>query len=538
MAIVKGKAVKVSKKIVFYKAASLTWDQFTSTTTIHGLKHINDPRGTKATKIFWILVPLICFMCGISLMVTFLMRYKSNPTRINVDSNFGPIRDLTFPAIILCNTNFFTESQANVLIKTFELDDVELQVELAIKLRMITGFTTATAGNFTEPDYSYVQDILVENRYDTVTAMKKIMYPCNKMLYRCRWEGNIVPCSSLFQTTETYQGYCCGFNVLHTMLQTGKGIAQKPKKTQYFGPDNGLSVVLNPIFEKNAITSVNSEGVAMMLNNYDLYPGKRSKMSFLPHQQETFVDIRPERTECSNQVKDLPVSDRGCIFDNEFRLKFFPKYSEENCKIECLMLQTIKYCECLPYFYYNTQNIEVCNFLKIPCLTEHYDILNNSANMTCNCPTQCNGEVYEVRVSSSAIRTDMTTLYDPFHFGLTEKHMIVHVYFQSQVYRIFSRSLLTNIIGLIANLGGVYSLLIGMSVLSLCEVLYFASIRLYVNYKTIKKDELKPKTFSQRLETFDKLRIPTISLSIPRLDTAKSSNSSYSARKMTSQSHY
>lgn len=69
-------------------------------------------------RIFWVLVPLICFMCGISLMVTFLMRYKSNPTRINVDSNFGPIRDLTFPAIILCNTNFFTESQANMLIKT------------------------------------------------------------------------------------------------------------------------------------------------------------------------------------------------------------------------------------------------------------------------------------------------------------------------------------------------------------------------------------------------------------------------------------
>ena len=124
-----------------------------------------------------------------------------------------------------------------------------------------------------------------------------------------------------------------------------------------------------------------------------------------------------------------------------------------------------------------------------------------------------------------------------FHsFGLTEKHMIVHVYFQSQVYRKFSRSLLTNIIGLIANLGGVYSLLIGMSVLSLCEVIYFASIRLYVNYKTVTKHELKPKTFSQRLETFDKLRIPTIN--IPRLDTAKSSNSSYSARKTTSLPHF
>lgn len=186
---------------------------------------------------------------------------------------------------------------------------------------MMTGFTTASSGNFSEPDFSYVQDILVENRYDTVTAMKKIMYPCNKMLYRCRWEGMIVPCSSLFQTTETYQGYCCGFNVLHTVLNTGKGKAQKPKKTHFFGPDNGLSVILNPIFEKNAITNVNSEGVKMMLSSHDLFPSERSKENLLPHQQESYVDIRPERTECSNQVKDLPISDRGCIFDNEFRLK-------------------------------------------------------------------------------------------------------------------------------------------------------------------------------------------------------------------------
>lgn len=50
MAIVKKRTVQTSKKNVFFKAASLTWDQFSSTTTIHGLKHINDPRGTKISK--------------------------------------------------------------------------------------------------------------------------------------------------------------------------------------------------------------------------------------------------------------------------------------------------------------------------------------------------------------------------------------------------------------------------------------------------------------------------------------------------------
>lgn len=42
------------------------------------------------------------------------------------------------------------------------------------------------------------------------------------------------------------------------------------------------------------------------------------------------------------------------------------------------------------------------------------DVLHNKANLTCDCPTQCNNEVYEVRVSSITIRTDLTTMYDPF----------------------------------------------------------------------------------------------------------------------------
>jgi amiloride-sensitive sodium channel len=110
--------------------------------------------------------------------------------------------------------------------------------------------------------------------------------------------------------------------------------------------------------------------------------------------------------------------------------------------------------------------------------------------------------------------------------------MVVHVYFVSQVYRVFIRSLLTNFISLISNLGGVYSLLIGMSILSAFEVIYFFSIRLYANYREIKTEDMKPKTFSQRLDTV------TIShLKVPRLDTAKSSKSSGSPR-MSSLSHF
>jgi Amiloride-sensitive sodium channel len=120
MAIAKNptKTSPKKKERIFSRAFVETWEQFTSTTTIHGLKHVNDPRGNRFTKLFWIFVPVFCFVCAIALMATFLMRYKSSPTRINVDTNFGPISEIEFPAIIFCNPNFITDSQVHGLKKS------------------------------------------------------------------------------------------------------------------------------------------------------------------------------------------------------------------------------------------------------------------------------------------------------------------------------------------------------------------------------------------------------------------------------------
>jgi hypothetical protein len=116
-------------------------------------------------------------------------------------------------------------------------------------------------------------------------------------------------------------------------------------------------------------------------------------------------------------------------------------------------------------------------------------------------------------------------------FNLTSDHMIVHVYFVSQFYRIFIRSLLTNFISLISSLGGVYSLLIGMSIISCLEVFYFSTLRLYMNYKKFKEEDSKPKNYSQRLE---KVNVNVNVIKIPRLDTAKSDASDFSGYRMAS----
>ena len=143
----------------------------------------------------------------------------------------------------------------------------------------------------------------------------------NGVALQCRWEGVIMDCKELFSVSETYQGFCCSFNILKPASSSVAAKRPKIRKTQYFGPDMGLSVIINPLIEKKAMTSVNSEGIKILVNEPILYPSQRSLERMLPHQSETFVEIRPERTDCSQTVRSLPLSDRGCVFDNEFQLK-------------------------------------------------------------------------------------------------------------------------------------------------------------------------------------------------------------------------
>lgn len=58
-----------------------------------------------------------------------------------------------------------------------------------------------------------MHELLNENRYDVRTTMKDLMYPCSRLMFKCRWQNEIVDCKTLFKMTETYQGFCCGFNL-------------------------------------------------------------------------------------------------------------------------------------------------------------------------------------------------------------------------------------------------------------------------------------------------------------------------------------
>ena len=51
---------------------------------------------------------------------------------------------------------------------------------------------------------------------DFIPTLLQVSIKCDEILLVCQWKENTVPCSELFASRLTDEGYCCGFNAIQT----------------------------------------------------------------------------------------------------------------------------------------------------------------------------------------------------------------------------------------------------------------------------------------------------------------------------------
>lgn len=186
-------------------------------------------------------------------------------------------------------------------------------------------------------------------------------------------------------------------------------------RTNYFGTSNGLTVALAPSSEY--MDTSYAEGVRMLINDGRDFPSDTSIEKLLPIGFETFTRVKGEETTSSGDVMALSQKDRNCVFGDERSLTNFPEYRDNNCDTECKILKISSKCDCTPFYYPNTED-NVCNFTKIPCLSESFDpfyetLSNSSSKSPCVCPSNCNNIYYEVRTNTVAMPKSNYRI-DPF----------------------------------------------------------------------------------------------------------------------------
>ena len=197
----------------------------------------------------------------------------------------------------------------------------------------------------------------------------------------------------------------------------------KIRRTNVAHSKLGLTVVLYPD-DKNykGIIKNNYRGFKALVHSPLEFAEVAGKGFAIGKGEEVFVGIKPEYVESSEEVKNMPLRQKQCLFPEEdlgqypdINLKVFAKYTRKACLLECQAERIMKQCNCLPYnfpsFHLVWKNNTACDFDGLKCLAGYVDeakamyvgepgFLNGS---DCNCPSDCDKTSYFTKITKSEV---------------------------------------------------------------------------------------------------------------------------------------
>ncbi|XP_030072974.1 acid-sensing ion channel 1C-like [Microcaecilia unicolor] len=473
---------------------------FANNGTLHGLSHIFTYGPVTLRRCLWTLIFLGSFSLLLLVFMERVSYYFSYPHVTKLDEVAA--RNLTFPAITLCNLNEFRFSKVtrndmyhmgellSLLNDRYELANPAMaDPEVLAVLRDKTNFKNFKAKPFNMMDF-----------------YNRTGHDIQEMLLDCEFRG--IRCSAFnFSTIFTRYGKCYTFNSGkegHEILTTLKG-----------GTGNGLELMLDiqqdeylPVWGETDETSFEA-GIKVQIHSQDeppfidqlgfgVAPGFQT---FVSCQQQQLMYLPPPWGDC-----------RSSTMDSEF----FSIYSITACRIDCETRYLVENCNCR--MVHMPGNANVCTpEQQKECADPALDFLIEQDNNYCVCDTPCNMVRYGKELSMVKIPSKASAKYLARKFNKTEQYiaenvLVLDIFFEALNYETIEQKKAYEVAGLLGDIGGQMGLFIGASILTILEIFDY----LYEVFRDKVlgfRDKKRPKrSHSDNLSTCDTLRSHSESL--------------------------
>lgn len=93
------------------------------------------------------------------------------------------------------------------------------------------------------------------------------------------------------------------------------------RTAKYIDVKGGLSLVLAPQIDRTK-SSVYSDGIKLLVHETDVFASETSFEKMISHKTETLMRLMTVTTTCSDEVKELSVADRECLYESERSLRY------------------------------------------------------------------------------------------------------------------------------------------------------------------------------------------------------------------------
>ncbi|CAH0668665.1 unnamed protein product [Spodoptera exigua] len=449
--------------------------------------------------------PTLLMLLGpaIALVVLTVNRYLDRPTFMVRHDKFLEKRN--FPSVIVCpEVNFVEQKMDNFLARLNYPPGTNATIIKKI-LPQLSAFYSLDM-LYELPDLIRVEHVLDYNGISVETAGRLLTATCEETLIKplhrleydalgmreCRWNRRIVNCSELFQMEFTGDGFCCVFNgrslrrsaneqtgylmVYREMESHGLNIKKSsPRRTWYtklFGYTSGLMLALN---QSQILTSVDLSYKWVALETGNHFVDITMNGTAVSPGSEHWIAYYTTGYQIALGAKTLHPSLRRCNMASE-KLKYFPQYSQKYCTLEKEIANTLDKCKCVRNNHPRPPGTSRCRAAMLRCATQamiSYDSLSTDCPMTC--------DTKKATMKSSRFDLDETVrTVEPFYQGLNFKTVtVVRVFIQSRKRPTVERWTFYDYIDLFSQLGGMFSVFFGCSVLTLLALLQIVWRALY-----------------------------------------------------------
>ena len=317
------------------------------------------------------------------------------------------------------------------------------------------------------------------------SVKKELSYFIDEMLIGCAY--NQQPCSSrdFSWYFDVEGGNCFQFN--SGLDSSGQQAAIK--KAELAGSYNGLILQLY-LGESDNINSLSrSAGMRLMVNNRTI-KNRFSQGINIPTGSST--EVKLSRTFCSKLPSPYSDCQDLASYDSVLYraiLAMNLTYRQDDCFDLCFQKMNIEKCDCCNLYFPCLFGKEFCiNATQFQCGFETYNsFIKSDVNELCSgwCPVEC--ESTEISVSTSASAFPTRSFYEFYkdneyfkrllrnesatYESLRESVLELNIYYDSFAYTKIEQSPVSTIVDLVSNMGGTLGLLIGISLLSLVEIL-------------------------------------------------------------------
>ncbi|XP_034256170.1 pickpocket protein 28-like isoform X2 [Thrips palmi] len=484
---------------------------YCNNTAVHGFRYFFEKGRSVQERTFWVFGVFLCFTVSLYLISKVWTKWETCPVIVTFADQPTPVWSVPFPAVTICPSTKTKPALFNyTLAQHHVLDNVSTEEEFW-KYQALSLICIPQA---MPPNYhlnATANDFLVE----VAPTMEEV-------ILECYWQHRQLNCSKHFMRTLTEEGVCFTFNGLspheiytNETQESLRGPSEfpssgwsvdggyddgdatikryYPRRQQFVGADTGFRVILQSAdADMDYVCKGCEQGFRVYLHSPAHAPSWTRHYSALPLNTSMYLLASPALMTTTDGLKDYSPERRSCYFPTERKLRYYRYYSMESCIYECFTNMTQRRCGCAPIGLPIPPGVPMCSIFSQCNLKTYVELLDEAEKVPfdgpipqeCHCLPSCKTLHYHGEATSFDFPWNMERIARRMPStpqGLSRSQL--NVYFDTLQFVTSQRRELYGHTDFLANTGGLLGLFTGFSVISLVELFYYVSLRLWCDVK-------------------------------------------------------